>query len=155
MQLTYLQIAYLVASILFILSLKGLSSQESAKQGNSYGIIGMAIALIATLLDFRVDQYNTLFLTLTLGALIGWVMAKRVQMTSMPELVALLHSFVGLAAVFSSICAPRRPTTYAAEDGTAVHQGRTHGRRRDAGTAQTSRRPFFSCAANRRDEAGT
>ena len=107
MQLTYLQIAYLIASILFILSLKGLSSQESAKQGNSYGIIGMAIALIATLLDFRVDQYNTLFLTLTLGGLIGWVMAKRVQMTSMPELVALLHSFVGLAAVFVGFASDR------------------------------------------------
>ena len=107
MQLTYLQIAYLISSILFILSLRGLSSQESAKQGNFFGIVGMGIALAATLLNFHVNQYETLLLTLSLGSLIGWVMAKRVQMTAMPELVALLHSFVGLAAVFVGFASDR------------------------------------------------
>ncbi|MAD60790.1 MAG: NAD(P) transhydrogenase subunit beta [Myxococcales bacterium] len=99
MEQTLLQIAYLVASIFFILSLKGLSSQESARQGNLYGIFGMGVAIIATLFNSHVNQYDTLFITIAAGSLIGYILAKRVEMTAMPELVALLHSFVGAAAV--------------------------------------------------------
>ena len=99
MEQTLLQIAYLVASVFFILSLKGLSSQETARQGNWFGIFGMAVAIIATLFNSHVNQYDVLFITIAFGGLIGYVLAKRVEMTAMPELVALLHSFVGAAAV--------------------------------------------------------
>lgn len=99
MEQTLLQIAYLVASIFFILSLKGLSSQETARQGNLYGIFGMGVAIVATLFNSHVTQYDTLFITIAVGSLIGYILAKRVEMTAMPELVALLHSFVGAAAV--------------------------------------------------------
>ena len=111
-----LSMAYLGAGILFILSLGGLSSQESARKGNWYGIWGMVIALAATMLHPNIGAmqfegialvdggysgaaYGLLLGTIAVGVVIGGVMAKRVQMTSMPELVALLHSFVGLAAV--------------------------------------------------------
>jgi NAD(P) transhydrogenase subunit beta len=92
-------IAYIAASALFILSLGGLSRQETARRGNWYGIIGMAIALAATIAKMDPAGYLTLAAVLIPGALIGGVIASRVQMTSMPQLVAILHSFVGLAAV--------------------------------------------------------
>ena len=94
-----LPMAYILATILFILALGGLSNQETARRGNWYGIIGMAIAFLATVLwEVRA---NTLELgaALVLGGAIGLVAARRVQMTQMPELVAILHSLVGLAAV--------------------------------------------------------
>jgi NAD(P) transhydrogenase subunit beta len=99
METVLLSVAYLTASILFILSLRGLSSQETAGRGNLYGIYGMAIAVIATTLIDRIDVYALLGGTIGVGAVIGAVLAARVAMTAMPELVALLHSFVGLAAV--------------------------------------------------------
>ena len=93
-------VAYLVASILFILSLRGLSSQETAQRGNWYGILGMGIAIAATLTNVdKVNQWEFIAPALIIAALIGATMAARVAMTAMPELVALLHSFVGLAAV--------------------------------------------------------
>ncbi len=92
-------VAYLVAAVLFILALRGLSSQETAKRGNLYGIVGMAIAVAATL-SFRGADFHPLLLgSIVLAIVIGAAMALRVGMTQMPELVALLHSFVGLAAV--------------------------------------------------------
>lgn len=91
--------AYIAASILFILALGGLSHQESARRGNVYGIIGMAIALIATIAGAQVTSYAVLAVCMAIGAVIGIIVAARVQMTAMPELVAILHSFVGLAAV--------------------------------------------------------
>ena len=92
-------IAYLVAAVLFILALRGLSSQETAKRGNIYGIVGMAIAIGATL-SFRGAEFHPLLLgSIGVAVVIGAFMATRVGMTQMPELVALLHSFVGLAAV--------------------------------------------------------
>jgi len=107
MEQTLLQLAYLVASIFFILSLQGLSSQESARQGNRYGVIGMSLAIIATLLNSHVDQYYTLIPLLLIGAGIGYWRAKVVEMTQMPELVALLHSFVGAAAVLVGFASDR------------------------------------------------
>ncbi len=91
--------AYIVASICFILSLGGLSNQEKAQRGNVYGIAGMGIAIAATLWSDSVTGYGTIAVAMGMGAVIGAVLAMRVEMTSMPELVAILHSFVGLAAV--------------------------------------------------------
>ena len=92
-------IAYLVAAVLFILSLSGLSQQKTAKRGNVLGIVGMVIAIIATLASGSVTAYSLLIVTMLIGAAIGLRLATRVEMTQMPELVAMLHSFVGMAAV--------------------------------------------------------
>ncbi len=92
--------AYIVASILFILSLGGLSSQQSAQRGNLYGITGMCIAIVATLFNDSISSYDLIAGAMAVGAIIGTILALRIQMTSMPELVAILHSLVGLAAVF-------------------------------------------------------
>ncbi|MCC8367705.1 Re/Si-specific NAD(P)(+) transhydrogenase subunit beta [Xenorhabdus sp. PB61.4] len=91
--------AYIVAAILFIFSLAGLSRHESSRRGNIFGIIGMAIALIATILGPDTGKVGWLILAMIIGAVIGIRLAKKVEMTEMPELVAILHSFVGLAAV--------------------------------------------------------
>jgi len=91
--------AYLVSGIFFVLSLGGLSKQETARRGNVYGIIGMIIAITATFLSGEIKNFQLLIPLMLGGAVIGAVLAKRVEMTSMPELVAILHSFVGLAAV--------------------------------------------------------
>jgi len=92
--------AYIIAALLFIFSLAGLSKQESAETGNWYGIVGMAIALVATIADERVSNVMVIFVAMVIGSVIGLRLAKKVEMTEMPELVAILHSFVGLAAVF-------------------------------------------------------
>ncbi|APO79550.1 NAD(P)(+) transhydrogenase (AB-specific) subunit beta 2 (plasmid) [Rhizobium etli 8C-3] len=92
--------AYIAASVLFILALGGLSGQESAKRAVWYGIVGMAIAIIATIFGPGVGLSVMLVVVLGVGAVVGAVMARRVEMTGMPQLVAALHSFVGLAAVF-------------------------------------------------------
>ena len=92
--------SYVGSSILFILSLAGLSHQETAARGNIYGIVGMAIAVIATLFASQVGNYEYLIPAMLAGAAIGIIIAQRVEMTQMPQLVAVLHSFVGLAAVF-------------------------------------------------------
>ncbi|MEW6983444.1 Re/Si-specific NAD(P)(+) transhydrogenase subunit beta [Colwelliaceae bacterium 6471] len=91
--------AYIVAALLFIFSLSGLSKQQTAETGNWYGIVGMAIALVATIADDRVSNVLVIFVAMAIGAFIGLRLAKKVEMTQMPELVAILHSFVGLAAV--------------------------------------------------------
>ena len=94
---------YIAASILFILSLGGLSGQESAKRAVWYGIYGMGLALAGTIFGPNVE-FNVLLLTmLVIGAAVGSIVALRVEMTGMPQLVAALHSFVGLAAVFIGI----------------------------------------------------
>jgi len=99
--------AYIIAAVLFIMSLGGLSQQESAKRGIWLGIVGMGIALVATLLSPKVMGLTTglsyIIIAMLIGAAIGIYMAKRVAMTEMPELVAILHSFVGLAALFVGI----------------------------------------------------
>src|SRR5688572_13915732 len=92
-------IAYIAASVLFIMSLSGLSRQETARRGNLYGILGMLIALVATAFAIRDGNYLLLIAVLIPGAIIGALVASRVQMTAMPQLVAILHSFVGAAAV--------------------------------------------------------
>ncbi|RED18634.1 NAD(P)(+) transhydrogenase (Re/Si-specific) subunit beta [Pontivivens insulae] len=92
--------AYVVAAILFILSLGGLSGQESAKRAVWYGIAGMALAVLATLMGPGSGLWLLTLILIGMGGLIGWQLANRVQMTQMPELVAAMHSLVGLAAVF-------------------------------------------------------
>ncbi len=94
---------YLIASILFIFGLKGLASPKTALTGNRCAMIGMAIAVIATLLHPDVHSYGWIVAGLALGAVIGVPIALRIQMTDMPQLVAALHSFVGLSAVFVAI----------------------------------------------------
>lgn len=91
--------AYLFASILFILSLGGLSSQESAKRGVLYGIVGMIVAILATVLGEGVAGQVYIVVAIAIASLIGLMLARKVEMTAMPQLVAILHSFVGLAAV--------------------------------------------------------
>ena len=100
MNLGLVSAAYLAAAVLFILSLGGLSGQESAKRAVWYGVVGMAVAVIATILSPEVDHLAIILLVIIIGAVAGTLVAKRVQMTEMPQLVAALHSFVGLAAVF-------------------------------------------------------
>ena len=102
-------VAYIAASALFILSLGGLSNQETARQGNMFGIIGMAIAFVATALSAQVNGYGVLVGAIVPGAIIGSILAARVAMTSMPELVAILHSFVGLAAVLVGLATFLQP----------------------------------------------
>lgn len=91
--------SYVAASILFILSLSGLSNQETARQGNYYGMAGMAIAIFATILSDQVNSYIILIIALLIGGFIGTKAALKVEMTQMPELVAIMHSLVGMAAV--------------------------------------------------------
>ena len=92
-------VSYIAATVLFILALGGLSHPETARRGNWFGIIGMAIALLATVFGVVTQHYALLVGALLIGGSIGLVLARRVQMTQMPELVAVLHSLVGLAAV--------------------------------------------------------
>ena len=95
--------AYAVAAVLFILSLGGLSGQESAKRAVWYGIAGMAIAVVATLIGPGQGLWVVSLVLIALGAAVGYQLATKVQMTQMPELVAIMHSLVGLAAVFVGI----------------------------------------------------
>ncbi|MDU6538439.1 Re/Si-specific NAD(P)(+) transhydrogenase subunit beta [Mixta calida] len=95
--------AYIVAAILFIFSLAGLSKHETSKQGNIFGMAGMAIALLATIFGPDAGNIGWILLAMVIGGAIGIHLAKKVEMTEMPELVAILHSFVGLAAVLVGI----------------------------------------------------
>lgn len=96
---TFVNASYIAASVLFILSLSGLSNQESAKRGIIYGVVGMGIAILATILGPKVTNYLLLIPLMAVAGVIGWFVANKVEMTQMPQLVAILHSFVGLAAV--------------------------------------------------------
>ncbi len=92
-------VSYIGAAILFILSLGGLSQQETARRGNIYGVTGMVIAIVATIYGLQTGNFAILLPAVIVGALIGVFVASKVEMTQMPQLVAMLHSFVGLAAV--------------------------------------------------------
>ena len=104
-----LAVSYIGASILFILSLGGLSHQETARRGNVYGIIGMVIAIVATAMTGNVTNYAVLVPAVAAGGILGVVVALRVEMTQMPQLVAILNSFVGLAAVLVAIASHLNP----------------------------------------------
>jgi NAD(P) transhydrogenase subunit beta len=121
-------VSYIIATILFILALGGLSNQETARRGNWYGIVGMAIALVATIWGIVTQAYVELIVALVIGGSIGLIAARRVQMTQMPELVAILHSLVGLAAVavgFANFMDPGRLGHYSGVDLT-IHDIETY-----------------------------
>ncbi len=115
-------VAYIAASILFIFSLSGLSNQETARRGNIFGIAGMAIAFLATALGSSFTGYTTLLGAIIPAVIIGSLLASRVAMTSMPELVAILHSFVGLAAVLVGIANYLDPETGLTGSEAVIHQ---------------------------------
>jgi NAD(P) transhydrogenase subunit beta len=124
------RLAYLAASLLFILSLRGLSTQQTARRGNTAGVVGMALAVAVTAVALRAagpasgagmvhaEAWGLLALAITVGAAVGAMLAARVAMTSMPELVAILHSFVGAAAVLVGIANYLEPSADASD---AVH----------------------------------
>src|SRR5271168_3960711 len=106
--------AYLVAGVLFILALRGLSNPATSRQGNLFGAIGMAIAVAATLLHqgMAIGGYGLIVLGIIIGGTIGAVVAQRIQMTALPQLVAAFHSLVGLAAVFVAASALNAPEAF-------------------------------------------
>jgi NAD(P) transhydrogenase subunit beta len=106
----FVALAYLVASVFFILALKGLSSPVTARRGNLFGMVGMTIAVVTTLTITK--NWALIVGCIVIGGAIGTVVAKRVQMTAMPELVAFMHSLVGLAAVFIAIAAVNNPVSF-------------------------------------------
>ena len=114
--------AYIAATVLFILALGGLKNQESAKRSVWYGIIGMAIAVFATIFGPGVGLSVVLVLAIAIGAVIGAMVAMRVEMTGMPQLVAMLHSFVGLAAVFIGINSDLTVTEFAGDAEKVIHE---------------------------------
>ena len=114
--------AYLSATVLFILALGGLSNQEKAKRAVWYGIIGMAIAVVATIADSNVSISELLIGAIVIGTVIGVIVALRVEMTGMPQLVAALHSFVGLAAVFIGINSDLDPPELATNAHRIIHE---------------------------------
>ena len=104
--------AYLVAAVCFIMALRGLSSPTSARQGNVMGIIGMVIAVATTLLDPDVISYEIILAGILVGGTIGTLVAFRINMTALPQLVAAFHSLVGMAAVLVAIAAFYHPEAY-------------------------------------------
>jgi NAD(P) transhydrogenase subunit beta len=107
-------LAYLVAAVLFVLALRGLSHPETSRQGNRFGMIGMAVAVIATLAHHGMSGwgYGLIFLGIIIGGSIGTFVALRIQMTALPQLVAAFHSLVGLAAVFVAASALNAPEAF-------------------------------------------
>jgi H+-translocating NAD(P) transhydrogenase subunit beta len=107
---------YLVASICFILALKGLSHPETARRGNYFGMAGMAVAVITTIAIVAKGRVDLILLAMVIGGAIGAIVAKRVEMTQMPELVAAMHSLVGLAAVLIAFGAVNNPAAFGVPD---------------------------------------
>ncbi|MBV9248411.1 MAG: NAD(P)(+) transhydrogenase (Re/Si-specific) subunit beta, partial [Acetobacteraceae bacterium] len=107
-------LAYLIAAILFILALRGLSHPETSRQGNRFGMIGMAIAVLATLAQHGMGGigFGLIFVGIIVGGAIGAFIAQRIQMTALPQLVAAFHSLVGLAAVFVAAAALNAPEAF-------------------------------------------
>jgi len=114
MSANQLALWYLAASVLFILALKGLSSPVSARRGNLFGVIGMAIAVLVTLAITKKVAY--VLVAAAIGATIGAFVARRVQMTQMPEVVAAMHSLVGMAAVLIAIAVVNNPSAFGIQD---------------------------------------
>jgi len=112
MSANFVALAYLAASILLILALKGLSSPETARRGNVYGMVGMAIAIVVTLQLEAVQNYGWIFALMAVGGVFGITVARKIPMTHMPQLVAAMHSLVGLAAVMIAVSALYNPAAY-------------------------------------------
>ena len=119
-------VSYIAATVLFILALGGLSNQETARRGNWYGIVGMTIALLATIFGVVTQHYELLLGALVIGGSIGIILARRVQMTQMPELVAILHSLVGIAAVAVGFASFMDPTKHFVGIDLTIHDIETY-----------------------------
>ena len=115
--------AYLVAGVLFIMALRGLSSPDSSRMGNIYGIAGMAIAVLTTLLSPDVVSYWVIILGILIGGTVGTVIALKINMTALPQLVAAFHSLVGMAAVFVATAALYHPEAYGIGTVGSIHAG--------------------------------
>ncbi len=105
-------LAYLTAGVCFIMALRGLSSPETARKGNMWGVAGMVIAVVTTLMDPGVVGFGFIVLGVLIGGTIGTVVARRIQMTALPQLIAAFHSLVGMAAVFVAAAALYNPAAY-------------------------------------------
>src|SRR5882762_10464038 len=112
---------YLVAAVCFIMALRGLSSPDTARAGNLYGIIGMAIAILTTLASPYVVSYWLIAVGLVIGGAVGAYIARQIQMTALPQLVAAFHSLVGLAAVCVATAAFAAPEAYGIGMRGAIH----------------------------------
>ncbi|WP_032112370.1 NAD(P)(+) transhydrogenase (Re/Si-specific) subunit beta [Candidatus Paracaedibacter symbiosus] len=110
---------YLISAVCFIMALRGLSSAATSRTGNLYGVIGMTVAILTTLLLPDVSRYGIILVGIIIGGTIGGVIARKIKMTALPQLVAGFHSFVGLAAVLVAAAALNSPDTY--KIGTAHH----------------------------------
>ncbi len=116
MSANQLTLWYLVASVCFILALKGLSSPTTARRGNLFGIAGMTIAIVTTIAVIARGRVDLILIAMLIGGTIGAIVARRVQMTQMPELVAAMHSLVGMAAVLIAIAAVNNPSAFGVAD---------------------------------------
>jgi H+-translocating NAD(P) transhydrogenase subunit beta len=112
---------YLVAAVCFIMALRGLSSPETSRQGNIYGIVGMVIAVFTTLAMPQMGGFGRIVVAIAVGGAIGTFIALRIQMTALPQLVAAFHSLVGLAAVFVAAAALYSPTSFGIGTPGAIH----------------------------------
>jgi NAD(P) transhydrogenase subunit beta len=116
MSVNQITLWYLVASVCFILALKGLSSPTTARRGNYFGIAGMAIAVLCTIAIVARGRVDLILIAMLAGGTLGAIVARRVQMTQMPELVAAMHSLVGMAAVLIAIAAVNNPVAFGVGD---------------------------------------
>ena len=123
MSITMTALSYLVSSVCCIMALRGLSGPDTAKGGMVYGIVGMALAIVTTLLLPSVASYDFIIAGLVVGGAIGAVIAKKIEMTALPQLVAAFHSLVGLAAVFIAAAAFLSPEAYNIGTVGAIHVG--------------------------------
>ncbi|HAU21572.1 MAG TPA: NAD synthetase [Erythrobacter sp.] len=112
----WVAIAYLVAGVLFILALRGLSSPSSSRAGNRFGMLGMLIAVITTLVTHDIANIAEIGIAIFLGGIVGFTIARRIAMTAMPELVAAFHSLVGMAAVLVGLAAWLNPGAFGITD---------------------------------------
>ncbi|MEM8696945.1 MAG: NAD(P)(+) transhydrogenase (Re/Si-specific) subunit beta [Pseudomonadota bacterium] len=113
-------LAYLAAGILFILALRGLSSPETSRAGNRFGMIGMAIAVVTTLVTHEIASIWEILISIAIGGSIGFVIARRIEMTAMPQLVAGFHSLVGMAAVLVAAAAYLNPGAFGITDAQGI-----------------------------------
>ena len=116
----WVSIAYLASGVLFILALRGLSSPSTSQRGNRFGMIGMAIAVVTTLIVHEIASLPEMLVAIAIGAAIGIVTARRIKMTDMPQLVAAFHSLVGLAAVLVGVAAFLNPAAFDILDATGA-----------------------------------
>jgi NAD(P) transhydrogenase subunit beta len=117
---SWVSLAYLVAGVFFILALRGLSSPESSRRGNRFGMAGMGIAVVTTLVTHEIASLTEILIAIAIGGTIGFVTARRIAMTAMPQLVAAFHSLVGMAAVLVAAAAYLNPEAFGIADAAGV-----------------------------------